>query len=110
MATTSTEYDDTNRGSLFRNKKKNSDRHPDYTGTLNVGGVEFWISAWSKFSPKLGENLLSISVTPKEARPSEGGADPLAPTPVAGEAGNAAPAVKEPGYNMDDMDGDAPFN
>jgi uncharacterized protein (DUF736 family) len=61
------EYDDTNRGALFKNKRKDSDRHPDYTGTLNVGGAELWISAWLKVSQK-GEKFMSISVKPKEER------------------------------------------
>lgn len=43
-----TEYDNTNRWTLFKNDRKDSDKHPDYNGTLNVDGVEFWISGWIK--------------------------------------------------------------
>ena len=43
-----TEYDNTNRFALFVNDQKNTDKHPDYSGTLNVNGVEYWISAWKK--------------------------------------------------------------
>jgi len=35
-----------NAGALFRNKKKESEKHPDYTGKATVNGVEVFISAW----------------------------------------------------------------
>lgn len=65
------DYDNTNSGALFKNKDKNTEKHPDYKGTLNVGGEEFWISSWLKVS-KAGEKYMSLSVTPKEAsKPKE---------------------------------------
>lgn len=60
------EYDNTNRGALFRNDDKQSDTHPDYKGSINVGGREFWLSAWLKESKK-GQKYMSLSVKPKEA-------------------------------------------
>jgi hypothetical protein len=66
-----TDYDDTNRGALFRNDKKESDRHPDYKGSLNVGGTEYWVSAWIKES-KAGQKYMSLAVTAKEAKPETG--------------------------------------
>lgn len=59
------DYDNTDRGSLFTNKKKENDKHPDFNGSLNVNGTEFWISAWKKES-KAGEKFLSLSVRPKQ--------------------------------------------
>lgn len=41
-------YDNTNRGSIWKNDKKETDRHPDLTGSLNVEGVEYWVSAWKR--------------------------------------------------------------
>lgn len=61
------QYDDTNRGTLFRNDRKTADTHADYTGSLNVDGQEFWINAWLKDS-KTGTKFMSLSVRPKEAR------------------------------------------
>ena len=64
-----TQYDNTNRGSLFRNDRKTADTHADYTGSLNVDGQEFWLNAWLKES-KTGQKFFSLSVRPKEARPA----------------------------------------
>lgn len=59
------DYDNTNQGALFENRNRQSDRSPDYKGTLNVDGTEYWVSAWVKTSRK-GEDYISMSVTPKE--------------------------------------------
>lgn len=66
-----TEYDDTDRGALFKNEDKQSDKHPDYKGNINVGGQEFWLSAWIKTSKK-GQKFMSLSVKSKEAKPERG--------------------------------------
>jgi hypothetical protein len=42
-------YDNTNRFTLFKNKKKQEgDNKPDLTGKVDVNGKEFWLSAWRK--------------------------------------------------------------
>ena len=61
-------FDDNNKGALFSNKeRKKSDSDADYSGSLNVGGVEHWLSGWLKTS-KAGAKFLSLSVRPKEAQ------------------------------------------
>lgn len=57
-------FDDTNRGILFKNDRKRSDKHPDYRGSLNVGGVDHWLSAWRK-ETRNGP-ALSLSIEPKQ--------------------------------------------
>lgn len=38
-------YDNTNRGALFRNTHRRDDKDPSHTGSINVEGREFWIDA-----------------------------------------------------------------
>ena len=59
------DYDDTNRGALFRNERKEAETHADYNGTINVNGQEFWINSWLKES-KGGKKYMSLSVKPKD--------------------------------------------
>jgi uncharacterized protein (DUF736 family) len=61
------DYDNTNSGALFANADRKTDKHPNARGTLNVEGVEYWISAWTKVSKK-GEKYQSLSVQRKDAQ------------------------------------------
>ena len=63
------EYDNTNRGALFVNDKKETDQHPDWQGQIDVEGVGYWISAWKKKS-KSGDPYMSLSIKPKEQKPA----------------------------------------
>jgi len=47
--------------SLFKNTRKQSESHPDYTGSIMLQGKEHYLSAWIKESPKVGK-FFSISV------------------------------------------------
>lgn len=60
------QYDNTNRGVLFVNDRKEKDSHPDRKGSINVEGKEYWLSGWIK----QGANgqFLSLSVQPKEEK------------------------------------------
>ena len=60
-----TGYTVENRGALFKNHEKSKDTDRDYSGMLNVNGVEFYISGWLKTSKK-GTKFLSLSVKPKD--------------------------------------------
>jgi uncharacterized protein (DUF736 family) len=62
-----TQYDNTDTGALFKNERKETDKHPDYTGQLNVGGVDFWLSAWLK-KDRNGRTYMSLSIKLKEDR------------------------------------------
>jgi hypothetical protein len=59
-------FDNTNRGALFKDDKKAKDTDRDYSGSINVDGVEYWVSGWIKTSKK-GTKFLSLSVKPKDA-------------------------------------------
>jgi hypothetical protein len=59
-------FDTTNRGSLFSNKEnKKRDTDPDFTGSINVGGTEFWLRGWPKTGKTSGKKFISLSVRPK---------------------------------------------
>lgn len=60
------EYDNTNKGSLFKNDRKEQDTHADYNGSINIDGNEYWINAWVKESKKDGKKFFSLSVKPKD--------------------------------------------
>ncbi len=62
-----TEYDNTNRFSLFKNDRKEKDSHPDYNGTINVEGVEYYLNAWLKDGKK--GKFFSGSIKRKDAKP-----------------------------------------
>jgi len=90
-------YDNTNTGMLSRNDRKEKDTHPDYKGSINVNGVEYWLSGWvkeGKAGGKMeGKKFFSLSVQPKDQQQK------------------AAPQRSAPtnqGSGFDDMD-DIPF-
>ena len=66
-------YDNTNKGALFKNDRKESPNHPDYKGTINVEGTEYWASGWIKAAGPLARNpgskFLSVSLTAKDGKP-----------------------------------------
>lgn len=67
---TDKKFDDINRGALFKNDRKQEERHADYNGTLNVDGVEYYLNAWVR-DGKRGK-FFSLSVKPKQPRNSDG--------------------------------------
>lgn len=67
-----TDYDNTNRGQFWKNDKKETDNHPDWTGSINVEGVEYWLSAWNRkkdANPKAPS--VTISIKKKEVQPCQ---------------------------------------
>jgi hypothetical protein len=61
------EYDNDMRGVLFKNDRKEKDTHPDYKGQCEIGGVEFWLSAWIKEGKK--GKFMSLSIQAKDDKP-----------------------------------------
>ena len=92
-------YDNTNRGALFDNTRRTKETQPQKRGTLNVGGVEHWISGWIKKDSN-GNEYISLSVEPKETTQTAAQAAQHAAPPQRQQ--QAAPVV------LDD-DSDIPF-
>lgn len=67
------QFDKRDRGALFKNDRRERETQPEYTGSINIGGEEYWLSAWVK-EGRSGK-FLSLSATPKETRPVEKSAD-----------------------------------
>ena len=75
------QYDNTNRGQVWVNDKKDSERHPDLKGSINVDGKEFWLSAWKKkpdANPKAPVLSFSIQAKDEQAAPKPQAAAPAA--------------------------------
>ena len=61
------QYDDTNRGAIWKNhKQREGYRDPQFTGTLNVEGQDFYISGWKNEKQGDTQPVLSLSVRKKE--------------------------------------------
>jgi len=72
------EYDNTNPGAIWKNEDKQTDSHPDFKGSLNVDGTEYWVSAWKrKPDAKPSAPALSFSIklkTGNESKPAKAAA------------------------------------
>ena len=91
-------------GSLFINDRKEKETHPDCKGTAVIGGVEYWVSAWSKTSTN-GTQYQSLSFTQKQM-PEIASQPPVKPP---AQQSKSAPAKPLTGDSVADMDDDIPF-
>ena len=70
------DFDNTNRGVLFKNDKEGNEKRPDYTGTINVNGEEMRLAAWIRKSAK-GVTYMSLNVSEQQnAAPKVASHDP----------------------------------
>ena len=90
-------YDNTDSGVLFKNENKFSANSPDYTGEINVEGIEKSLSAWVQIS-NTGKKYLKMKV--RDKKPAQD-SQTSAPAPQAAPA--PAPAQDGP------LDDDIPF-
>ena len=85
------EFDNTNRGIISRNDRKETDKHPDFKGQINVNGIEYWLDGWTQKRKDGTGSFLSLSIKPKQA------------------ASAPAPAARPAPASVGDMDDDIPF-
>jgi hypothetical protein len=58
-----------NSGVLFKASEKRSEKSPDYTGKVVIGGTTYRLSGWKK-TTKDGSPYLSLAVRPMDAQPN----------------------------------------
>lgn len=65
-----TQYDNSNTGSLFKNDKGDNEKRPDYKGSINIDGVDYWLSAWIRTagenSKTPGQKFMSLKAEAKD--------------------------------------------
>jgi hypothetical protein len=67
------QFDDRNRGVLFSERaRKSKDDDRDYSGSINVEGVEYWLNAWIRTSKK-GGKFMSLSLKKKDEQATSSG-------------------------------------
>lgn len=64
------DYDNTNRGAIWKNDEKRGER--DFTGSLDVDGIEYWVSGWKR-APNANPKApaLKFTVRKKELRAAD---------------------------------------
>lgn len=103
-------YDNANTGILARNERKRPDKKdPDFSGQCEVGGVQYWLSAWVKEAGPQAKNpgsrFFSLSFKPKDGQVA--GAPKAAPP--ARTASAAPPPRAAPAPVSENLEGDVPF-
>lgn len=79
----SNQYDNTNRGAIWNNTRQRPGKtDPHFTGTINVEGQEYWISAWKRRegAPDTAP-VLSLSVRKVEPKQEESYQSPAQSVP-----------------------------
>ncbi len=59
-----------NSGSSFENMKKIDSRHPDFTGSALVGGVEYFFDMWRNTTGD-GREFFNAKFKPKDKQPGQ---------------------------------------
>lgn len=91
------DYDNTNSGILSRNERKEKETHPDFKGSINVEGREYWLSGWVKTKKDNSGKFFSLSVKAKDEQPTK-----TVPVPAKARSGGSS--------GFEDMSDDVPFN
>jgi hypothetical protein len=78
-----------NTGSLFKNDRREKDTHAHAKGTALIGGVEYWVDAWTN-TTNAGDKYQSLKFKVKDTQSQPA------------QAGGFAPSAS-------DLDDDVPF-
>ena len=75
----SQQYDNNLSGVLFKNDKDGNEKRPDYKGSAEIEGVQYWVSAWIRDGAK--GKFMSMKYEAKEKQQSQQSQTPK-PDPV----------------------------
>jgi len=67
-------YDNNNRGSVWKNEDRKSESHPQFKGSAEVNGVEYWVSGWLRkadANPKAPAMSFSFTVKDQQTAKSQ---------------------------------------
>lgn len=73
------QYDSNLTGVLFKNDKDGNEKRPDYKGSAEIEGVQYWVSAWIRDGAK--GKFMSMKYEAKEKQQSQQSQTPK-PAPV----------------------------
>ncbi len=76
------QYDNNLTGILFKNDKNGNEKRPDYKGSAEIEGVQYWVSAWIRDTAK--GKCLSMKYERKEQQ-----------APAAAAPANNAPVFED---------------
>ena len=57
------DYNNTNKGSLFKNDKGDNPKRPDYQGKINIDGTDYKLSAWLQTPKNGGAKYMALKIT-----------------------------------------------
>lgn len=75
----SQQYDNNLSGVLFKNDKDGNEKRPDYKGSAEIEGVQYWVSAWIRDGAK--GKFMSMKYEAKEKQQAQQSQVPK-PAPV----------------------------
>ena len=75
----SQQYDNNLSGVLFKNDKDGNEKRPDYKGSAEIEGVQYWVSAWIRDGAK--GKFMSMKYEAKEKQQAKQSQAPK-PAPV----------------------------
>ncbi len=111
-------YDNTNSGAMWGNKEKQTDTQPDYKGSINIEGIEYWLAGWKR-DPNGNPNAPAIKFkyTRKDEVQAQGmqqAQQTVQQAPVNAVAHHTTAQQQAEAYNnqpvpVDNLDDDIPF-
>ena len=66
------QYDNTNKGTLGKNKNPKSENSPHFTGSLDIKGEQYWMAGWRQEDFMSDADYISLSINLKDNQDHKG--------------------------------------